>query len=85
MLPAMGSPYYYGVDISNTPEEVKMAFASYLNVLGSSSILTCQNSKFEFRIFVWIFQLRLPEEYNNKYSKFDTSKSMSHQGHKLPR
>jgi hypothetical protein len=27
------------------------------------------------------FQLCLPEENNNKYSKFDTSKLMSHQGH----
>mgnify|MGYP007015619216 CR=1 FL=1 len=36
---------------------------------------------------VWLlfcfFQLRLPEENNNKYSKFDTSKLMSYQGHWL--
>ena len=34
---------------------------------------------FECGIFVLISQLRLPEENNNKYSKFDTSKSMSYQ------
>ena len=29
------------------------------------------------------FQVRLPEENNDKYSKFDTSKSMSYQGQSL--
>ena len=35
-----------------------------------------------FRIFVLIFELRQPEENNNKYLKFDTYRSMSYQGHK---
>ena len=42
--------------------------------------------KFEVRIFVYtlIFLSALPcRKNNNKYSKFDTSKSISYQGHQL--
>ena len=51
---------------------------SATNVLGSASIWTCRISNICFDFF----QLRLPEAKNNKYSIFDTSKSMSYQGHK---
>ena len=47
------------------------------NVLGSTSIWTCRISN-----FVLIFKLCLYEENNNKYSKFDMSKSLSYQGRK---
>ena len=33
-----------------------------------------------FEYLFRFFQLRLPDENKNKYSKFDTSKSMSYQG-----
>ena len=45
-------------------------------VLDSTSIWTC-------RILIFLlFQLRLPGENSNNYSKFDTSKLMSYQEHK---
>ena len=36
-----------------------------------------------FEYLFCLFQLRLPVQTNKKYSKFDTSKSMSYQGHKF--
>ena len=33
----------------------------------------------EFRIFVLVFSIVMPEENDNKYSKFDTSKLMRYQ------
>ena len=44
-------------------------------VLGISLIWTCQILNFDF-----FFHLLLPVENNNKYSKFDISKSLSYQG-----
>ena len=42
------------------------------------SLVAHRFRRVEFRTLVLIFQLR--EESNNKYLKFDTSKSMSYQG-----
>ena len=52
----------------------------YINVLGSSSIWTFRISN----ICCWFLQAGALEKIKtNMYSKFDTSKLMSYQGHKL--
>ena len=52
----------------------------------SMSLVAYRFGRYQFEIWIFfyflIFQLHLPEEIKNKYSKFDMSKWVSYQGHK---
>ena len=54
-----------------------------INVFGSSSIWTCRILNFEYRNFLLFSAGKRSGKKQDKFSKFDFSKSMSYQGQKF--
>ena len=68
-------------DLDSTQSELFSFFFNFFFSL--MSLVGDQFGQIDFLSQIFIFERRLSVENNNKDSKFDTSKSMSYQGHKI--